>query len=251
MRTLIFCMTHLRTETEGRLLRIWQEMLEYQNTFPFDLLIVDSASPQPPGCFLMWGHEWLHVDIPDDDAQMVLREPRTILKFRDKRGHPFHDGVREACGSDRALMMGFQTAINSGYDRVVYLEMDLLFARSLQDAFDMMTKPAACLPLVSHGKFPENGLFIADCKHMQNINFVERYNWRGPCSPEGELRQWRIYGDDCQLLPFRGSRVGAEMSPEQLKRDYPDGIDWITHATIPTLQEFLRMNNFPHLAEIL
>ncbi len=149
------------------------------------------------------------------------------------------------------MMMGFQTAINSGYDRVVYLEMDLLFAPRLNEAFAMMTKPAACLPLVDHGKFPETGLFIADCAHMQKIDFVNRYNWRGPCSPEGELRQWRIYGDDLQFLPFRGARDSGQTKPGELAANWPDGIDWITHATMPVYADFLRLNDFPELAELI
>ncbi len=148
-------------------------------------------------------------------------------------------------------MMGFQTAIDSGYDRVVYLEMDLLFARPLQQAFDMMTKPAACLPLIDHGKFPETGLFIADCKDMAAREFVRKYDWKGPTSPEGELRQWKIYGDDLQFLPFPGCRDQARTRPENLRRDWPDGIAWITHATKETNAAFLRLNAFPHLAEML
>ncbi len=136
------------------------------------------------------------------------------------------------------MMMGFQTAINSGYERVVYLEMDLLFARPLAEAYAMMTKPAACLPLVGHGKFPETGLFIADCKHMDAIRFVERYNWKGPCSPEGELRQWRIYGDELQFLPFDGARGYA-------------GKDWTTHVTREQAIEFLKANNFSAVGDLL
>lgn len=244
-------MTHLRTETEGKLLRVWQEMLEEQNPFAFDLLVVDSKAPLHPADYLMWSDEW-QVQIIDDFEQLLVSGPRNLIHFTNALGHPFHDGVREASGSDRALMMGFQTAVNSGYDRVVYLEMDLLFARPLQDAFDLMTKPAACLSLVSHGKFPENGLFIADCEHMKVINFIERYNWRGKTFPEGELRQWRIYGDDVQLLPFRGCRDGGATAPDDLwVKWWPEGIAWLTHAQIPTLAAFLRFNNFPHLAELL
>ncbi len=149
------------------------------------------------------------------------------------------------------MMMGFQTAIGSGYDRVVYLEMDLLFARPLQEAFDMMTKPAACLPLIDHGKFPETGLFIADAVHMERIGFIKRYNWRGPCAPEGELRQWKIYGDDLQFLPLPGMRDEGRTKPENLARDWPNGIAWLTHCTRETNKEFLEMNNFPHLAAML
>lgn len=229
-------MSHLRTDYEGRLLRVWQQMLEELNG-PQDLLIVDSASPLPISDYLDLTRPW-YLQIAHDDQQMKTKGDRSIIRFNDKRGHPFWDNVTHGSGSDRAMMMGFQTAINSGYERVVYLEMDLLFARPLAEAYAMMTKPAACLPLVGHGKFPETGLFIADCKHMDAIRFVDRYCWRGPCSPEGELRQWRIYGDDLQFLPFDGARGYA-------------GKDWTTHVTPDIARAFLKDNMMPHLAEML
>ena len=247
MRDLIFCMTHLRTPYDGKLLRVWQEMIEYQNTTPFDLLIVDSASPLSLTDYLMWPEEWKWHAV-NDDSRPVVRGPRDILCFGNALGHPHHDGVTSGAGSDRALMAGFQCAIDSGYDRAVYLEMDLLLARSIP--FDMMTKPAACLPLVHHGKFPETGLFIADCKDMKERDFVSRYNWRGPCWPEGEYRQWQIYGDDLQLLPIKGGRDKYETAPENLAKRWP-GAQWLTHAKPETMKEFLRMNLFEVLAETL
>lgn len=245
-RDLVFCMTHLRNPYDGKLLRVWQEMLEPQGC---DLLIVESKSPHALSPYLQG--EWDDREIPDADGwHMRVVTPRTVLRFEDALGHPFHDGVTHGSGSDRAMMMGFRTAINSGYDRVVYLEMDLLFARPLAEAFAMMTKPAACLPLIGHGKFPETGLFIADCKHMRAIDFVNRYNWRGPCSPEGELRQWQIYGDDLQFLPFKGCRDEGSTKPENLRRDWPNGMDWITHAHPETAMEMLRMNGLDRLVDL-
>ena len=251
MKTLVFCMTLIRNDLDRALLRIWLQLLETQNAgLDYDLLVVDSASP--PEMLDLPG-PWSHQVIPlgDDDRKMFTQGPRSLIRFQDRRGHPWHDKVTHASGSDRALMMGFQTAVNSGYDCVVYLEMDVLWARPLSDAISLMTKPAACLPLVEHGQFPETGLFIADCNHMTASDFIRRYDWRGPCWPEGERRQADIYGPDLQLLPFRGCRDEWRTRPDELAAKWPDGIDFLTHASPDTLATFLTMNGFADLAEHL
>ncbi len=251
MRCLIFTMTFLKDQYAGKLLRIWQELIEWQNVGSYDLLIVDSPAVHRPQEFLKWPEEWAEYHIPNDDFQMKVQDPRTILSFKDARGHPYHDRVTHGSGSDRAMMMGFQTAANSGYDRVVYIENDLLFCKPVDWCFDQMTKPAACLPLVGHGKFPETGAWFADVKHMQSIGFVEKYNWRGPCWPEGEKRQWDIYGDDLEFLPLIGRRDEFSTKPEMLARKFPDGIDWLTHFQPSTGAAFLKMKGFAELGEML
>lgn len=250
-RTLIFCMSFLRNPYDGALLRIWQELIEWQNKGSYDLLIVDSPAKHSPTEFLNWPEEWRIQDIPDDDAQMMISGPRDILRFKNALGHPFHDGITHASGSDRAMMMGFQTAANSGYDRVVYIENDLLFFKPVDWCFEQMTKPAACLPPVSHGKFPETGAWFADVRHMQAIDFVKRYNWKGPCAPEGERRQWDIYGDDLEFLPLKGRRDMFGTPADMIERKFPDGLDWLTHFQPPTGAAALRMNGYPELAEML
>ncbi len=85
--TLIFCMSHLRTDYEGRLLRVWQQMLEELNG-PQDLLIVDSASPLPISDYLDLSRPW-YLQVAHDDQQLKTKGDRSIIRFNDKRGHPF------------------------------------------------------------------------------------------------------------------------------------------------------------------
>ncbi len=251
MRTLVNAMTHLRTPQEGKMLRVWQELFEWCNGTHHDLLLVDSMAPHKPIDFLWNKQDWKTQWLVNDEHLPALTGHRTIAAFHNALGHPFHDAVRQGSGSDRAWMKGIEIAIANNYDRYVYLEMDLLYARSVEWAFGQMQKPVGCGPLVSHGKFPEVGMFFAHTEHLWKTDFVGKYNWRGPCVPEGERRMWDILGDSMQLLPIKGCRDGGLTRPEDLARNWPDGIDWLTHATVETNQEFLKLNGFPHLAEML
>ena len=129
--------------------------------------------------------------------------------------------------------------------------MDVLFALPVRSIFESMTKPTACGPLIDHGKFPESGLFFAHTEHLWKIDYIAKYNWRGPCYPEGEKRMWDILGNDLELLPLRGCRDLGFTKPGELADKWPEGIDYITHAHMPVNAEFLRMNGFHDLAELL
>ncbi len=244
MRTLIATQAHLRTPDEQRLLRIWETMRLGDGK---DLLIVDNASPLPLDLKQTF---WMTRLIMNDDHVPKLLRSFTIARFRDALGHPFHDAVLERSGSDRAFIKMLEIAIASGYDKFAYIEMDLLFALPVASIFERMTKPCACGPLVSHGKFPETGLLFFDVEYIWKHDVIGRYNWRGSVIPEGEKRLWNILGDDLELLPLRGHRDGGSTKPGELAELWPDGIDFLTHATMPVYADFLRLNNFPELAEL-
>jgi hypothetical protein len=247
MRTLVAVQTHLRTPDEVTLFKLWQ-LMRHRSDDAHDWLVVDNASPLAPE---LYPHGWDVRLIVNDDHVPQTRARRSIVRFCNKLGHPFHDGVRQASGSDRAFCKMLEIAIASDYQRFAYIEMDVLFALSVQSIFDRMTKPCACGPLVDHGKFPEMGLFFADVEHLWRIDFITKYNWRGKCEPEGELRAWQILGDALELLPLKGARDGGYTLPAQLASKYPDGIDYLTHAHMGTYAEFLRLNNLPELANLL
>ncbi len=246
MRTLIACQTHLRTPDEVKLLHIWKKMRDRLDGREPDLLIVDNAGPIPIGLEAWWNER----KILHDDHVPETIGGYTLAKFRDALGHPFHQGVLERSGSDRAFIKMLEIAIASGYDKFAYIEMDLLFALPVQSIFERMTKPCACGPLVSHGKFPETGLLFFDVEYIWKHDLIGRYNWRGSVIPEGEKRLWNILGDDLELLPLRGHRDGGSTKPGELAELWPDGIDFLTHATMPVYADFLRLNNFPELAEL-
>lgn len=246
MRTLIACQTHLRTPDEVTLFKVWQQ-LRHRLDWGHDLLFVDNASPLAPALYEAWDVKL----ILNDEHVPGISAHHTAARFRNKLGHPFHDGVRQASGSDRAFCKMLEIAIASGFQRFAYLEVDAPFVLSVDSIFDRMTKPCACGPLVDHGKFPEMGLFFANLEHIWQTDFITKYNWRGPCEPEGELRAWQILGDDLELLPLRGARDGGYTLPAQLADKYPDGIDYLTHAHMGTYAEFLRLNNLPELAALI
>ncbi len=211
-----------------------------------DLLIIDNASPLQ----LPLGKHWTRSLIPNDDHIPDMLTPWMLARFHNALGHPFHDAVLERSGSDRAFIKMLEIAIASGYDKFAYIEMDLLFALPVQSIFDRMTKPCACGPLVSHGKFPETGLLFFDVEYIWKHDLIGKYNWRGSVIPEGEKRLWNILGDDLELLPLRGHRDGGSTRPGELAELWPDGIDFLTHATMPVYADFLRLNNFPELADL-
>jgi len=244
-RALIACQTHLRTADEQKLLKVWEAM---RLTDRCDLLIVDNASPLPIELAQPF---WDSKRIMDDDHIPQTTKSLTIARFKDALGHPFHDGVLQRSGSDRGFIKMLEIAIASNYDKFAYVEMDVLFALSVKSIFERMTKPCACGPLVTHGKFPETGLLFLDVEHIWKTDFIAKYNWKGSVIPEGEKRLWNILGDSLELLPLKGRRDGASMMPGELPEIWPDGIDFITHCTMPVFADFLRYHNKPELAEIL
>ncbi len=247
MRTLICAQTHLRTKDEGKLLRVWENMRGDDYDSHCDLLVIDNASPLDVRQFLTQG--WENHRLLNDDHIIQMRHRLTLARFNDALGHPFHDGVLQRSGSDRAFIKMLEIAIASGYDKFAYIEMDLLFALPVTSIFNRMTKPCACGPLVSHGKFPETGLLFFDVEYIWKHDVIGRYNWRGSVIPEGEKRLWNILGDDLELLPLRGHRDGGSTRPGDLAELWPEGIDFLTHATMPVYADFLRLNNFPELAD--
>ena len=244
MRTLIACMTFIQEPWQRDLLCAWYALATTLNPGT-DLLIVDSASPIPPQSFLP-GHWKIHAMADDDE---IPKHPgdQFMARFHNSLGHPFYDAVPMGAGSDRAQVKIFEIAIASGYDRAVYIEADVLFVRPVEPWLERMTKPAACPGMVNHGLFPESGLLFFDPAYFQSIDYVKRYNWRGPCFPEGEKRMWDILGDQLEFLPLKGNRDGWGTEPEHLQERYPEGLDFLTHAKIETHREFLRLNDFEGL----
>jgi hypothetical protein len=246
MRTLIACQTHIRTADEQKLLDVWTTMRDrIDGRFP-DLLVIDSAGPLHARLPAWWNERRI---LHDDHVPETIGG-HTVARFKDALGHPFHDGVLQRSGSDRAFIKMLEIAIASGYDRFAYIEMDLLFALPVQSIFDRMTKPCACGPLVNHGKFPETGLLFLDVEYIWKTGFIDKYNWKGSVVPEGEKRMWNILGDNLEMLPLRGHRDAGLTKPGELAELWPDGIDFLTHAHMGVYADFLRLNNFPELADL-
>jgi hypothetical protein len=61
---------------------------------------------------------------------------------------------------------------------------------------------------------------------------------------------WNILGDNLEMLPLRGHRDAGLTKPGELAELWPDGIDFLTHAHMGVYADFLRLNNFPELADL-
>ncbi len=239
MRTLVNCMSFLPTKNHARLLRVWAALRD-ELDHDCDMLVVDSASVYTPEAAL-FSHKHKSKRLVNDEHIPMLEDQHSVVKFHNALGHPFHDGVKQASGSDRAWMKGIEIAIANNYDRYAYIEMDVLFMRPVSEMFGLKTKPVACGPLLDHGKFAELGLFFADVEHLWKCDFVKRYNWRGKCVPEGERRMMDILADDLELLPLKGARGKLWDEP----------MDWATHLTMEQFAQMLRNNGRDDLAGML
>lgn len=236
MRTLVACMTHIREPVQMDLLRTWYNLSQKLNP-GVDYLMVDSASPICP--MLHMGDGWNIHHLADDDDTPIQDCPKLFARFKDALGHPNYDAKATGAGSDRAWMKIFEIAIASQYDRLAYIEADVLFVRPIAEIFERMRKPNACAPMVYHGVFPETGLFFATPAHLERVGFVRKYNWRGPCYPAGEYRAWNILYESLQLLPLKGERNRFRTAYDQLDEHFPDGLDFLTHAYMTTQAAFL------------
>ena len=193
MRTLIHFSSHIRTQAQAMLLTAQFNLCRHLNP-DCDIAIIDSASQIPPMGFLPG--DWKAQRILHDDHVPVIDGKNTLLGFHDAIGHPYHDKLRERSGPCRAWMKGIECAIVSGYERIVYYEYDLLCRRPVADAFNQMKVPVGTGGRPLGEQFDEVGLFYANVDYLWRSKFVERYNWRGPTTPLGEIRMMALLDAD-------------------------------------------------------
>lgn len=238
MKTLILTQCHLKTEQQGRLLGTTVRLAQRLNP-GYDVLLMDNASPIDPTPFL-----------PKDPAVEIERFPDAIGHF----SHKFADEREDRRdGPGRAIMTGLQAAIDSGYDRLVYLEDDCLFARPFEEGFAQMTKPVACLPRGRWGYLDWNMFWVADLAWLKASRFIERYDWptqkQGPGN-EGERIYENLLVPNLNVLPFKGGRGEGYVNAHNLRAVYP-ACDFLTHVDRECYAEFLRMNGHNDLADKL
>jgi hypothetical protein len=230
------CQTHIQRKAQLDLMLTWYNLSRKLNP-GVDYLIIDHASPICPLLHLDDG--WNVHHFADSDEIITQESPKLFARFKDALGHPNYDGIREACGSDRGWTRLIDIAIASKYDMFVYVEADLLCVRPIAELIAQMKKPAACANMVYHGVFPEIGVFLAKPAHLARINFVKKYNWKGPTYPAGEYRAWQILYESMQFLPLKGERNRFRTAANQIQEHFPDGLDYLTHAYMSTQRAFL------------
>lgn len=269
-RDLIFMQCHLRTEEQGRLLGVCLELARRLNP-EAHFLLIDNASPLDPIRFMDFS-DWFGT--PSWDAEkvpMLAETPNTLVRFPDAIGHfsPkfVHEMPREQMrdGPGRANMTALRIAADSGYDRAMYLESDAPYVKPASWGFDQMTKPVACAPRIKWGYLEWTPWWIKDVPWFVNeFKFPEKYNWEGqrPDMPEGERQYESILGEHLQVLPVKGARGDywqkpdgsihpGWITPQNIRGIFPDGCDSITHVSMDTHREFLRMNGYDDLVERL
>lgn len=235
MRTLVACMTYIRTKAQMDLLLTWYALSRKLNP-GVDYLIVDSASPICPLMHLPDGWNVHHFrnddEIPKQDC------PRLFARFGEALGHPNYDRVTNRAGSDRAWMKIMEIAIASKYDLLAYLEADILCVQPVARLSNAMHKPSACAPMVYHGVFPETGIFLAKTVHLSRVGFVRKYDWknRDVQAEAGETRAWNILYEGLEFLPLKGERNCFRTEAHQYDEHFPDGLDFLTHAYPSTLK---------------
>lgn len=287
MKTLIYSQCFLTTEEQGRFLGVNLELVQRLNP-GWDILLIDNASPMNPLLFLIRsascvvpalrqivgpdavidvvsaplfesGLPWFNSDwvrLKNETDKMPEGGP-SIFRFPDSIGHFSHKFVDERPpeeardGPGRAHMTALRIAINSGYERVVFIEDDAMFFRPFEEGFAQMTKPFACLPRGKWGYLDWNVFWINDLAWLDKFDFIGRYDWQnqrqGP-GQEGERKYEWILGDNLQVLPFKGGRGEGFINEKNLRAVYPDGCDWSTHVSHATFAELLRWHGHDDLA---
>ncbi len=220
-RTLIFGTSYVSGRASQFLFGLWRELVTQLNP-EADVLVVDSASP----------------DLPSDLGRA------TVLQLGDNIGHLSRTG-RDGWG--RAFTEGLRFAIGYGYDRVVHVETDLLFARPVAETLAKMQSyriPVAA-PMAAPFSFIETALMFMDVGYIKNIGLIERYDWQRPEEkPLPEYRIAQIVEPDLFALTLRGLRNDLHgINAGNLRVAFPDGLDWITHCQdLAVYRAFLRMN---------
>lgn len=260
MKSLILSQCYLTTEAQGRLLAVCLELAQQLNP-GYDILLIDNASPLDPiaWCSGLWKFAVLANVMP----LPILGGGRMMARFTQSIGHFSHKftGERDPStardGPGRAIMTGLQIAMNSGYDRLVSLESDCLFARPFDEGFAMMTKAAAMLPRTKHGYLETNVMWFNDLKWLKEYNLIGRYDWPNQTPQtqrpgrEGERIYEEILGSHLQVLPYKGGRGEGYTNAQNLTAIYPEGIDFLTHVSRETFARFLELNGHGDLGEKL
>jgi len=229
-RILIVGTSYVGSGAQGygeRLVTLWAKLAMHLNPGD-DILIVDSASPNPPAVFLE----------PIGFRRYTGREhrPRTVYEFEHNLGHLNTTG-RDGWG--RAICKGIELAYMDRYDYIAYMDVDIVFTRPVRPIIEKMARfgvKAAC-PMDTLYNFLENGLMFLDVAYLEATNFVERYDWpnRGnvALTPQNipEMIFEQLLEHSIFTLPLRGLRNDLDrVTVNNLAGSFPYGVDYLTHC---------------------
>lgn len=223
-KTLIYGTSYIATPERMELTKLWAKLCAKLNP-DCDLLLVDSASPFDPMKFMPENLLW-------------------IRRFHDNLGH-LNAGGGDGWG--RAFCYGLQFGIDEGYDRIAYIDADILFAKPVGPIFDKMERngvKVSC-PLDMNFQFLENGIVFMNPEYMRDIRFIERYDWpNSPQMPLPERRFELLLEDALFTLPLRGCRNDFDLvTMANCREAFPWSWDYLTHAKDFNLYyRFLELN---------
>lgn len=218
-RVLVFGTVFTDTPDKQRLAAQWQSLHRAVNGWSVDLLLVDSASPEP-------------VPLVEDGVQEYA--------FPDNIGHLARGG-RDGWG--RAFCKGLEMAIDGQYDYVVHIEGDSLFSKPVLPIIRKMMAAgvkAASVPVEGTRRketgWVETGLMFFSTDYLWQSKFIERYDWwNRKAKPTPERVIFDLLGEDLAMLPLKAERGDKG----QVTAANARGFDWITHCPPEALDAFV------------
>ncbi len=148
-----------------------------------------------------------------------------VCELGNNIGHGSRIGDQDGWG--RAFCKGIELAITGGYDYAVHVESDMACRVDCRDVIDLMRrsgKPFAA-PYCSQVQNIETGLMYMDVNRLQEMEFVNRYNWP-KIRPEMSIAErivlqpekviGGIFGDEWLRLNWLGGRFEYRTDIEQL-----------------------------------
>lgn len=189
-RTLIFGTCYVGTYQALQVIELWAKVTRKLNPDK-PIMMFDNASPMN-----------ISAALAANDIE--------LYQIGDNIGH------LNATGKDgwgRSFSVGVQYAIDAGYDWIVHLDYDLIFAQPVAPTLAQMAKAGVkvAMPIAMPHMFTESALLFASVPYLQEIDFIGKYDWANPPRDGNvynipECRCERVFGDDLFLLNLRGYR---------------------------------------------
>lgn len=226
MRVLIFGTVYADTPQKARLAVQWGKLHRSLNP-GFDLMLVDSASPE------FWcddGSPAVGAELPDVN----------LNSFPDNIGH-LSCGGRDGWG--RAFSYGLQHAIDGGYDYAVHIEGDSLFRLPVKPIVEQMQSDkvkVASVPIgygeAQRSTWVETGLMFFDVDYLRKSNFIAGYDSPNrTAKPQPEIVIRKMLGSDLVMLPLKAERSDKG----EITVDNVTEYDWITHCAPEVYDRFV------------
>lgn len=254
-RTLIAGAVHVNTKAKAELLKMWYALLRAKNQ-EADFLVADCCSPLPPVDFMGWGEEAMMICMePEEPPAPTSPSKHVIIRFADDIKHPFYEGGGTLDGGSQAIALMASYALAQGYDHLVTIEGDVLFARDVGPICQKLRRHKVGIATCMEPTYQwiENQIMFLDVAWLREGKFLERFAWRTPVDrldrkTYGEVRMERVFGEELFLLPIRGFRneKGQVNWGNIDKVVQEQGLDYLCHcADFGIYEKFMRLKGVP------